>query len=143
MKIKPLTIAMTMALIVSLFVIVPVSAAPADNAEHFDVTITLTPAGTTQNINWNDGNTQVIDLGDATGDVTVSFTNGAAGGVYRLKVIQDATTPRNITWAVSGGSVLWPGGSAPTISTGALAVDLITLVFDGTDYLGKADQNFS
>ena len=59
----------TLTLIISLCVIVPVSAEPADNAEHFDVTITLTPTGWDTNEVYRYGNPIAVTLpvGSETG----------------------------------------------------------------------------
>ncbi len=85
----------------------------------------LIPTGTTQTINWNHCNSQALDLKSATGDVTVTFINEKAGALYTLKVIQDSVVARNIIWS---SNVLWPGGTAPTISAGANAIDKINLL---------------
>jgi len=58
---------------------------------------------------------------------TLSFANvPASGSVYSLtmELTQDATGGWTVTWPAS---VTWPSGSAPTLSTGASAVDVITL----------------
>jgi hypothetical protein len=101
---------------------------------------TETPTGTTETIDWNNGNSQVLDLGSATGDVTLTLSNGQAGASYVIKVVQDATTPRDIVWP---GSVLWPDGTTPVISTGASAVDIVSLFFDGTSYYANIGQNYA
>jgi hypothetical protein len=79
------------------------------------------------------GNVQVVDLEDATGTVTITLSNPPASGVFGemcVRVQQDTTAPRAITWA--GGSFLWPGGSAPTMSTAADAIDIYTFkTWDG------------
>ena len=67
-------------------------------------------------------------------------TNLKDGATYILRVIQDATGTRTITW----NSVFkWPGGTAPTLSTGNGAIDIITFVSDGTNLYGTAQLNFS
>jgi hypothetical protein len=48
-----------------------------------------------------------------------------------LKVIQDATGSRAVTWPAS---VKWPSGTAPTLSTAANAIDIVTFYYDGTSY---------
>jgi hypothetical protein len=60
-----------------------------------------------------------------------------------VKVIQHASSAKNITWAASSGAVKWALGTAPTISTGASAVDIIQFWFDGTNYWGTFIQNLS
>ncbi|MCK4857893.1 MAG: hypothetical protein KAT58_08000, partial [candidate division Zixibacteria bacterium] len=101
---------------------------------------TETPTGTTQTIDWDNGNVEIIDLASATGNVTLTLSNPEIGARYEIKVIQDATTPRNLVWPAA---VKWPGGTAPTISAGASAVDWIYLTYDGTNYGGRFEQNLS
>lgn len=99
---------------------------------------THTPSGTTQTVDWNGGNTQELDLSSATGTVVMTLSNGDAGGFYSLIVVQ-GSTPRNITFS----GVKWPGGTAPTISTGSGAIDILTFVLRGGTYYGQYSQNFS
>lgn len=101
---------------------------------------TLYPSGTTQTINWNIANGQVLSLESSSGNVTVTFTNPKAGGVYVLKIIQRAVSFRNIIWPAS---VKWSGGVLPTISAVALAVDTVVLFYDGTNYYANISQNYA
>lgn len=105
-----------------------------------DLPATLAPTGTTQTINWNEGNGTVLDLELVTGTLVLSMTNPKAGATYMIKIIQDSTTPRDITWPVA---VKWPGGTAPTISTGSNAVDTVVLFYDGISYYANFAQNYS
>lgn len=100
---------------------------------------THVPTGTTQTINWDDGNGQVIDLGSATGDVTLTLNKPKAGATYLLKVIQGATARQFVYPA----NVKWSNGVEPEISTGNDEEDLISLFYDGTNYLAVTSQNFS
>lgn len=100
---------------------------------------TLIPTGTTQNIDFDDSNSHVIDLESATGDVTLTFANAKAGGSYVIEFIQGSTA-RAITWP---SEVKWEGGSAPVISVAEDAIDLISLFYDGTRFLGSALQDLS
>ena len=112
----------------------------AKNAGAFQYPTTLTPAGTTQAIDWSNGSIQTIDLGSATGDVTLTaLSNPLAGGLYRIFVIQGAT-PRDLIWPAS---VKWPQGQKVILSTTASAVDMIELYFDGTNYYGAWDLAFA
>lgn len=75
---------------------------------------------------------------------TVTLSNPAATGSYCeliWKVTQDSTT-RSITFPAS---VQWPGGTAPTISTGSGDVDIITLkTWDaGTTWYGNFSQAYA
>lgn len=96
-------------------------------------------SGTAHTINFNDGNSTVLDLQEFSGDVTLTLSNPVAGASYIVKVIQGSTA-RNIIWPVA---VLWAGGAAPTISTGNNEIDTIGLYYDGTNYLGVFHQDYS
>ena len=49
-------------------------------------------------------------------NTTVSFASTANGNVYFIRIKDDNTTPRTITWP---GRINWNGGSAPTLVSGA------------------------
>jgi hypothetical protein len=100
---------------------------------------TLTPTGTTQAIDLSAGRQWVIDLGSATGDVTLTLNNPLDGAVYTIKVIQGATD-RNLVWPAA---VLWPAGTAPTITSGDDVIDTVQLVYDGTYYLSVFSQAYA
>jgi hypothetical protein len=81
-----------------------------------------------------------------TGTVTLTlptFTGTAMARSFGFYVKQDGTGSRTITWPAS---VKWAGGTAPTLSTGANALDI--LVFEtidgGTNWYGSlVGTNFS
>lgn len=111
-----------------------------DGQAYSKLSTTNTPAASTHTINWNLGNNQVLDLSSATTNITLAFINSQSGATYTIKIIQHPTTPVNVIWP---GSVKWPGGVAPTISTGASAVDLVTSFFDGANHYSNIGQNYS
>ena len=92
-------------------------------------------------LDWNNGQKQRATL---TGNITtlnitdLDIAGGAAS--LTLKLIQDATGSRTVTWPAG---VLWAGGAAPTLSTAAASVDIITFYWDGTNYYGAALLDFS
>jgi hypothetical protein len=86
-------------------------------------------------INWNAGNVQSMTLSSSP---TLTFSNGQAGGIYKLILNQDGAGNRTVTWPAS---VLWSNNTAPTLSTGAHAIDIANFVYDGTHYLGSFDGN--
>ena len=100
-------------------------------------------SGTAKTIDWNDGNKQKLTL---TGNCTLTFTAPTISGVtspvfgLQLRVIQDATGSRTITWP---STVKWPQAQAPTLSTAANAIDIIYLYFDGTNYLASYALGFA
>lgn len=94
-------------------------------------------SSTADTIDWGAGNKQKSTL---TGNCTYTFTAPDGVGNFLFKVIQDATGSRTVTWPAS---VKWPGGTAPTLSTAANSVDIITFYYDGTSYYGVASLLFS
>lgn len=61
-----------------------------------------------------------------TGSPTFTFSGAVAAGsvsAFTLVLVQDATGSRTVTWPAS---VTWAGGTAPTLSTAAAAVDVLT-----------------
>lgn len=73
-----------------------------------------------------------------TGNVTISaFTAAQAGQSATLVVQQDATGNRTLTstWKFAGGS--------KTLSTASNAIDVISVFYDGTNYLASLVRGFS
>ena len=97
------------------------------------VTTNATAAGAVT-VNLASGNVHMLTL---TGNVTLTLT-GARGGfacTATIFFIQDGTGGRTVTWP---GSVVWPSGSAPTVSTApasATRIDLTTMD-GGTTWYG-------
>ena len=79
-----------------------------------DITIpSYTPTGTTQDIDWSEGAKQIVDLGSATGDVTLTFSNLQVSRDYYLKFIQGATA-RNV---ILPSGIKVPGHTSPVTLT--------------------------
>jgi hypothetical protein len=96
----------------------------------------LTDAATI-NTDTSTSNTFTVTLG---GNRTLANpTNLRSGFTYMWIVKQDATGSRTLTY---GTAFTWPGGVAPTLTTAANAVDLITAVYDGTKLRAVANANF-
>lgn len=76
-----------------------------------------------------------------TANCTFTFPAAAAGKGFLLALKQDSTGSRTATWP---GTVLWAGGTAPTLTTTAAKTDLLSFVcLDGTHWLGTVvGQNF-
>lgn len=60
-------------------------------------------------------------------------TNQHAGGCYMLKIIQDGTGSRTISW---GSAYKWEDATAPVISAGSNEVTILTFISDGTYMYG-------
>jgi len=85
------------------------------------------------------GNVQTVTL---TGNTQFSgFANEEPGQSVTLIIKQDGTGNRLLT-EDSAGRLKFAGGSG-TLSTGANAVDILTIFYDGTDYFGSLSTNFS
>jgi hypothetical protein len=99
----------------------------------------LLPVGMTQTIDWSNGSFQILDLDSATGDVTLTLDNPLSGALYRIKVIQGAT-PRDLIYPAA---VKWPQGQKPILTQTNNAIDIIELFYDGTNYFGAWENDFS
>ena len=67
-----------------------------------------TPSGTTQTINLNDGNHSILNVGSATGALTVTLTV-ATGPCSGTIIVEQDESPKDITWSPSAGSIQWQG----------------------------------
>lgn len=107
------------------------------NGQQFFAQATLTD-GASIAWNLNTQQTAIVTLG---GNRTLANpTNMQAGSTYTLIVKQDATGSRTLAY---GANYKWPSGTAPTLSTGANAVDILTFISDGTRMYGVGALNFS
>lgn len=103
----------------------------------YEVNPQLFSAGSLNNndakqINWNNGPVQELTL-NTSGSVSLSFINPSLGGVYLLKITRGATLNGTLSWPAS---VKWGVSGAPVLSSAATKVDLISFVYDGTNYYG-------
>jgi hypothetical protein len=69
---------------------------------------------------------------------TFTISNMVSGQSILIIITQDGTGARTGTFT----SVKFPGG-APTLSTGAGDIDVISVFYDGTNYLGNIAQDFT
>jgi len=93
----------------------------------------VSPSGTTQTLDWDNGNIQQLDLGSASGDVTLTLSNPTTGATYRVLILQGATA-RDVVWPAA---VKWPGDLDPVLSNTDTDTDALELYFDGTNYYGS------
>ena len=78
-----------------------------------------------------------LTLGSSS--VTINMTNYMSTGTYVLQIVQAYSTAQTVSWA--SPSIKWPNATAPTISTGGGAIDIISLVYNGTYMFGSYVQN--
>ena len=83
-------------------------------------------------IDFNNGNTHACVLTGAP-NCTITLSNPKAGAFYTLEIKQGAGGSKTITWPAS---VKWSGGTAPTLSTTAGRTDIVSLYYNGTNYVG-------
>lgn len=94
-------------------------------------------SGSAKTIDWTSGLDQKITL---TANTTLTFTAPKGPCDLFLKVIQDGTGSRTITWPAA---VKWAGGTAVDLTDTAAATDIVKLHFDGTNYYGSSILNVS
>lgn len=92
--------------------------------------------------NLNTGQAAYVLLTSAVGSTRQlqNPTNMNAGGTYTLIVQQSASGSNVLTY---GAAFKWPSGSAPTLSTSANAIDILTFVSNGTSMYGVAQLGFA
>jgi hypothetical protein len=95
----------------------------------------VTGAGGTQNILFASGNIVNLTLNAST---TLTFT-GHVVGTYIIKVIQGGVGSNTLTYPAS---VIWSGGTAPTLSTAVGKVDILTFFHDGTNFYGTYSLDY-
>jgi hypothetical protein len=100
---------------------------------------TLTPTGTTQSINWNNGSIIDLVLSSATGNVTLTLLNAQNSSSYLIEVTNGAT-PRNLIFPI--GTLQSNGGGNVYVGI-ANQKDVIAVLWDGTQFLISVSRNFS
>jgi len=93
-------------------------------------------SGTSKTIDWSNGANQKVTL---TGNCTFTLSNPSNGATYYLRLIQDGTGGRTATWP---GTVKWPQGINPTLTTTAAQTDFVTFYYDGTNYTSIIGFNY-
>lgn len=104
---------------------------------HFGAETDNGNSGASATIDWQAGNKQKLTL---TANCTLTFTAPRGAATVILRLLQDSTGSRTVSWPAS---VKWPGGAAPTLSTAAGAIDIVSFYFDGTSYYGQAALAFA
>lgn len=87
------------------------------------------------NVDWDMNGGTVASL-TLTGNATINApTNMRPGATYVLRIIQDGSGNRTVTW---NGAYKWPAAVAPVLSTSGNSVDLFTFFSpDGTTLIGS------
>lgn len=116
------------------------------NAENFNILGLKTATYNSEFDNGNSGAAATISFLVAqkqkitlTANCTFTFTAPNGPGNFVLRLIQDATGGRTVTWP---GTVKWVGSAAPTLTTAANAVDIVSIYYNGTNYYASYGLNF-
>ncbi len=64
-----------------------------------------------------------------TGNATLALSNVSTGQIFTIKLIQDSTGSRTVTWF---STISWAGGTAPTLTTTANKADRFIFVCTGS-----------
>lgn len=89
-------------------------------------TYTPTAAGTAT-LDLSKGNIHHITM--PAGNITIALSNGTAGQCFIVRILQDATGSRTVTWFTT---IKWAGGSAPTLTTTASKADTMGFEITGS-----------
>ena len=95
----------------------------------------ITAAATTT-IDLSTGNVFTVILG--LNVTTLTLTNPVVG-TYLIKFVQDATGTRDVAFPVAWK---WAGGVIPSLTNTPNKLDIVTLIYDGTNYYTTIVQNF-
>jgi len=84
-----------------------------------------------------DGATVTFDMASSNfhkvtleGNRTLAVSNTSTGQIFYLRLLQDGTGSRTVTWFAT---ISWAGGSAPTLTTTADKADLFAFVTTGSN----------
>jgi hypothetical protein len=90
---------------------------------------TYTPgAGGTATLDLSLGNIHHVTM--PAGNATLAISNGTAGQIFIIRILQDGSGSRTITWFTT---IKWAGGSAPTLTTTASKADTVGFEVTGSN----------
>lgn len=95
-------------------------------------------SGATETLDFTAGLNHSVELTGSPG-CTFTFTAPAAGSTIRIILTQGSGGGKTVTWP----TIKWVGGAAPTLSTTATDIDIVSLFYDGTSYYGVSALDFS
>lgn len=95
-----------------------------------DAEYSIGNSGATKTIDFVNGTSQSVTLTD---NCVFTLANPINGQTYLVRVIQGGVG----SFTANFGSVLWIGGTPPTLSTTVGAMDIITLYYNGVSYYGN------
>ena len=103
---------------------------------------TQTYSGNYSAFTWTNGMHQVVTLSPNSGNNTTFVFNAPTGTcTFTLEILQDGSGSRTVTWP---SNVHWPAKTAPTLTTTAGALDIVSFLYDSVRgiYIGFPATNF-
>jgi hypothetical protein len=85
-------------------------------------------------------NGNIFELTLVSGTPTAITLSNARPTSVIINLKQPAGGSATVTWATT---IVWAGGSPPTLTTTANFLDVVTLIYDGTTWRGTATLNFA
>lgn len=107
--------------------------------------IVQTPKETINAISANSGSVNVdataapVHTMTLTDNTTYTFTNMTAG-TSTLLIIKINAADKTATFTSDGSTLVKFSGGAPTLTTSSGQIDIVTVFFDGTDFIGSITQ---
>lgn len=92
-------------------------------------TITTVTYGATSTFDLSSGNGPIYNL-TLTGNPTLAISNSAVGKVFIVRLIQDGTGSRTVTWF---STIKWASSLAPTLTTTASYWDVFGFICTATN----------
>ena len=83
--------------------------------------------GTTITFDMSASNVHTVTLG---GNRTLAVSNTSTGQAFIIRLIQDGTGNRTVTWF---STIKWAGGSVPTLTTTANKIDVLGFITTGSN----------
>lgn len=103
---------------------------------NYTETLFTTNTGASITLDLNNGTVQKLTM---TASSTITMPTAVAGKSFVIMLKQDGTGSRLATWS----TVLWPSGTAPTLTTAANKTDMFSFFSDGTSWYGTTiGQNY-
>jgi len=103
-------------------------------------TLTNTPTVSAGAVTFDCSLADIFSATLVNGTPTAITLSNARAGSYVIRLLQPAGGSATVTWSTT---IVWTGGSAPTLTTTANYCDIITLIYDGTTWRGVATLNFA
>ena len=75
-------------------------------------------------------------------DTEFNISNLPTGGTVTLIITQDGTGGRTATFGTDGSSAVKFPSNSSTLSTGAADIDVVTIINDGTNFLGNIAKDY-